>query len=424
LAKRQLPKLAYLSSPDAVMAALSTSKPRTPLALYALTAGAFGIGTTEFVIMGLLLQVSADLHVSIAAAGLLISGYALGVFVGAPLLTAATSRLPHKTALIALMVIFTLGNLASALAPSYTVLMIARVLTSLAHGTFFGVGAVVATGLVAEDRKASAISIMFTGLTVATLLGVPAGAWLGLHFGWRATFWAVSAIGVLATVIIATLVPADRGEHAPMRFIEELKGIAHPQVLLGLLITVLGFAGVFAVFTYIQPILTRVTGFADSAVSPILLVFGGGMVVGNLLGGRLADRRLVATLLGSLAALAVVLGTMTFALHSKPAMIAFAALFGIVGFATVAPLQLRVLQKASGGRVLASSFNIAAFNLGNAIGAWLGGMVISHGLGLGAVTWVAALLPVLGLAVALCGVRLDTVRTRRASIMTCAETTP
>jgi MFS transporter, DHA1 family, inner membrane transport protein len=424
LAKRQLPKLAHLSSPDAVMAALSTSKPRTPLALYALTAGAFGIGTTEFVIMGLLLQVSADLHVSIAAAGLLISGYALGVFVGAPLLTAATSRLPHKTALVALMVIFTLGNLASALAPSYTVLMIARVLTSLAHGTFFGVGAVVATGLVAEDRKASAISIMFTGLTVATLLGVPAGAWLGLHFGWRATFWAVSAIGVLATVIIATLVPADRGEHAPMRFIEELKGIAHPQVLLGLLITVLGFAGVFAVFTYIQPILTRVTGFADSAVSPILLVFGGGMVVGNLLGGRLADRRLVATLLGSLAALAVVLGTMTFALHSKPAMIAFAAVFGIVGFATVAPLQLRVLQKASGGRVLASSFNIAAFNLGNAIGAWLGGMVISHGLGLGAVTWVAALLPVLGLAVALCSVRLDTVRTRRASIMTCAETTP
>ena len=251
-----------------------TTRPRTPLALYALTAGAFGIGTTEFVIMGLLLQVSADLHVSIAAAGLLISGYALGVFVGAPLLTAATSRLPHKTALIALMAIFTVGNLASALAPNYAVLMLARVITSLAHGTFFGVGAVVATGLVAEDRKASAISIMFTGLTVATLLGVPAGAWLGLHFGWRATFWAVSVIGVLATAIIATLVPADRGDRVPMRFVEELKGIAHPQVLLGLLITVLGFAGVFAVFTYIQPILTRVTGFADSAVSPILLVFG------------------------------------------------------------------------------------------------------------------------------------------------------
>jgi len=404
------------------MPTIAITRARTPLALYALTAGAFGIGTTEFVIMGLLLQVSADLHVSIAAAGLLISGYALGVFIGAPLLTAATSRLPHKTALIALMVIFTIGNLASALAPSYGVLMLARVITSLAHGTFFGVGAVVATGLVAEDRKASAISIMFTGLTVATLLGVPAGAWLGLHFGWRATFWAVSAIGVLATMIIATLVPADRGESAPMKFVEELKGIAHPQVLLGLLMTVLGFAGVFAVFTYIQPILTRVTGFTDSAVSPILLVFGGGMVIGNLLGGRLADKRLVATLLGSLAALAIVLGTMTFALHSKPAMIAFSGLLGIAAFATVAPLQLRVLQKATGGQVLASSFNIAAFNLGNAIGAWLGGVVISHGLGLGAVTWVAALLPVLGLVVALWSVRLDTRRPRRLPAVACAET--
>jgi len=399
-----------------------STRPRTPLALYALTAGAFGIGTTEFVIMGLLLQVSADLHVSIAAAGLLISGYALGVFVGAPLLTAATSRLPHKTALIALMVIFTLGNLASALAPSYAVLMVARVLTSLAHGTFFGVGAVVATGLVAEDRKASAISIMFTGLTVATLLGVPAGAWLGLHFGWRATFWAVTAIGVLATVIIATLVPADRGNHRPMKFAEELKGIAHPQVLLGLLITVLGFAGVFAVFTYIQPILTRVTGFADAAVSPILLLFGAGMVIGNLLGGRLADKRLVATLLGSLAALAIVLGAMTFALHSKPAMIAFATVFGIVAFATVAPLQLHVLQKATGGGVLASSFNIAAFNLGNAIGAWLGGAVISHGPGLGAVPWVAALLPLLGLGVALGSVRLAARRRGPAPIIARAET--
>jgi MFS transporter, DHA1 family, inner membrane transport protein len=312
--------------------------------------------------------------------------------------------------------------LTAALAPNYAMLMLARVITSLAHGTFFGVGAVVATGLVAEDRKASAISIMFTGLTVATLLGVPAGAWLGLHFGWRATFWAVSAIGVLATVIIATLVPADRGDAAPMKFAEELKGIAHPQVLLGLLMTVLGFAGVFAVFTYIQPILTRVTGFADSAVSPILLVFGGGMVIGNLLGGRLADRRLAATLLGSLAALAIVLGAMTFALHSKPAMIAFSGLLGIAAFATVAPLQLRVLQKATGGRVLASSFNIAAFNLGNAIGAWLGSVVISHGPGLAAVSWVAALLPVLGLLVALYSVRLDIRPSRRIAVTTCTET--
>lgn len=390
------------------MSASTAAKPRTPIALYALTAGAFGIGTTEFVIMGLLLQVAADLHVTLAAAGLLITGYALGVFVGAPLLTAATSRLPRKTALVALMVIFTVGNLASALAPNYTVLMIARVITSLAHGTFFGVGAVVATGLVTEDRKASAISIMFTGLTVATLLGVPAGAWLGHAYGWRAAFWAVTVIGVVAIAIIALLVPADRSDAAPVKFFEELRGIAKLQVLLGLLMTVLGFAGVFTVFTYIQAILNTVTGFADSAVSPILLVFGGGLVVGNLLGGRLADRRLTPTLLGSLVTLAIVLGTMTFALHSKPAMIAFTGLLGIAAFATVAPLQLRVLQKAAGGgQSLASSFNIAAFNLGNAIGAWLGGVVISHGPGITAVTWIAALVTVSGLVVALVSVRLD-----------------
>jgi len=198
------------------MATTAPSSSRMPLALYALTAGAFGIGTTEFVIMGLLMQVAADLQVTLAAAGLLISGYALGVFVGAPLLTAATSRMPRKAVLVALMVVFTIGNLACALAPDYTTLMIARVVTSLAHGTFFGVGAVVATGLVAPDRKASAISIMFTGLTVATLLGVPAGAWLGLHLGWRATFWAVAAIGVIATAVIATLVPADKSRQDPI----------------------------------------------------------------------------------------------------------------------------------------------------------------------------------------------------------------
>ena len=393
-----------------MVASLVPSKSRTPLGLYALTAGAFGIGTTEFVIMGLLLQVAADLHVSIAAAGLLISGYALGVFVGAPLLTAATSRMPRKAVLVALMVVFTIGNLACALAPNYTALMIARVVTSLAHGTFFGVGAVVATGLVAPDRKASAISIMFTGLTVATLLGVPAGAWLGLHFGWRATFWAVTAIGVIATVVIATLVPADKSDAAPIAFREELKAIARPQVLLGLLMTVLGFAGVFTVFTYIQPILTQVTGFADSAVSPILLVFGVGMIVGNLLGGRLADHRLMPALIATLIALALVLGLMTFALHSKLAAVIFVGLFGVAGFATVPPLQLWVLQKAEGGQSLASSLNIGAFNLGNALGAWLGGVVIVHGPGLGAVTWIAALVTVSGLAVALWSLRLESSR--------------
>lgn len=385
-------------------------RPPTPWGLYSLTAGAFGIGTTEFVIMGLLLQVAADLHVSIAAAGLLISGYALGVFVGAPLLTVATSRMPRKAALVALMIIFTIGNIACAMAPSYGLLMAARVLTSLAHGTFFGIGSVVATGMVPADRKASAISIMFTGLTVATLLGVPAGAWLGLHLGWRATFWAVALIGVVATGIIAALVPAEHGARERIAFADELRAVARPQVLLGLLMTVLGFAGVFTVFTYIQPMLTRVTGFSDSAVSPILLVFGVGLIAGNLLGGRFADKKLVPAVLGSLIALALVLFAMTFAMHNKIAAIVFTGLLGVAAFATVSPLQLRVLQKAEGaGQNLASSFNIAAFNLGNALGAWLGGVTIEHGPGMGAVTWVAALVTLAGLGVALCSVWLDRV---------------
>jgi DHA1 family inner membrane transport protein len=374
-----------------------------PVALYALAAGAFGIGTTEFVIMGLLIQVAADLKVSIATAGLLISGYALGVFVGAPVLTVATSRMPRKTVLMALMAIFTLGNLCCALAPNYTVLLLARVITALAHGTFFGVGAVVATSLVAPDRRASAISIMFTGLTIATLLGVPAGAWLGLHFGWRSTFWAVAAIGVVAMIVIAALVPASHDSGKGIAVHEELRAIGNPAVWLGLLMTVLGFAGVFTVFTYIQPMLTEVTGFSESAVSPILLIFGSGLMAGNLLGGKLADRKLMPAVLLTLVMLVAVLCVMTFALHSKILAVLFVGLLGIAAFATVPPLQLWVLHKASDAQSLASSLNIGAFNLGNALGAWLGGVVVARGPGLGALTWVAALVTLSGLLVALWG---------------------
>ncbi len=381
---------------------------RMPLALYALTAGSFGIGCAEFVIMGLLLQVAADLDVTIAAAGMLVSGYALGVFAGAPVLTLLTRRMPRKAVLMALMVVYTVGNIACALAPDYGTLMIARVVTSLTHGTFFGVGAVVATGLVPADRKASAISIMFSGLTLATLLGMPAGAWLGLHLGWRSTFWAMGLVGVVSLAVIALLVPRSRDDSAPVALRDELATIARPQVLLGLLMTMLGFAGVFVVITYVQPLLTQLTGFADSAVSPILLVFGGGMVVGNLLGGRLADRKATPALLGTLIALAVVLAAMSFALRSPVAMVAFVGLLGIAAFATVSPLQLRVLRNAEGaGQNLASSFNIAAFNLGNAIGAWLGGVVIARGPGLDSITWVAASVTVAGLLVALWSVWLE-----------------
>jgi DHA1 family inner membrane transport protein len=373
-----------------------------PVALLALTAGAFGIGVTEFVIMGLLLQVSQDLRVSITAAGLLISGYALAVAVGAPMLTLATRSLPRKRVLLALMFIFTLGNLACAVAPGYGWLMAARVLTALAHGTFFGIGSVVATGLVPPHRRASAIAIMFTGLTVATLLGVPAGAWIGLHFGWRATFWAVTAVGVVAFTAVALLVPSVPRDGSMPGLREELAVLARPGVLRGLAMTALGYAGVFTVVTYIQPLLTRVTGLPESAVSPILLVFGGGFAVGNLVGGRLADRATLPAVLGTLAALAVVLGSMHWAIATPWSAVLFVGLLGATAFATAAPMQLRVLEQAAGaGQNLASSLNIAAFNLGNALGAWAGGMAVDHGPGLRSLGWVAALITLSGLAIAL-----------------------
>ena len=377
-----------------------------PLALYALTAGAFGIGVTEFVIMGLLLDMSADLGVTIQAAGLLISGYALGVVVGAPVLTVLTRNWPRKTVLLALMAIFTVGNAACALAPSYGVLMAARVLTAFAHGSFFGVGAVVATGLVPPNKRASAIAIMFTGLTAANVLGVPVGTWVGQAFGWRATFWAVAGVGVLALAVIQALVPRDAVAPEKMDWRADLAAMGRRSVLLGLATTVLGYGGVFAVFTYIAPLLTQIAGFDKGAVPSILLVFGGGRVAGNIIGGKLADRRLEATVLGSLIALAAVLAGMSVALHVHALAILFVGLLGVAAFATVAPLQMWVLSKADGaGETLASSFNIAAFNLGNALGAWVGGVAIASRAGLPAVPWVATLLPLAALGIAVVAMR-------------------
>ena len=394
-----------------------------PIALLALTAGAFGIGTTEFVIMGLLLQVAADLHVSLATAGLLISGYALGVAIGAPLLTIATRAMPRKTVLLVLMAIFTLGNIACALAPDYATLMAARVVTSLAHGTFFGVGSVVATGLVAPERRASAIAVMFTGLTAATVLGVPAGAWLGLHFGWRAAFWAVAVVGATALAVLAAFVPRERAGTAPGPLAAELAVLARPQVWLGLGMTVFGFAGVLAVFTFVQPLLTRVTGMSAAAVSPAMLLFGVGLAAGNLLGGRLADRAPMPAVLGTLLALALVLGSMDLWIHlSVPAMV-FLVVLGVAAFATVAPLQVRVLDQAAGaGQNLASSLNIAAFNLGNALGAWVGGLVIERGPGLRALGLAGAVLTLAGLGLALWSRALTRRGAARSGLPTPART--
>jgi DHA1 family inner membrane transport protein len=382
---------------------------RTPPAVLALTAGAFGIGTTEFVIMGLLQQVAGDMRVSVPIAGLLVSGYALGVCVGAPILTLATRTMPRKAVLLALMGIFIAGNAASALAPSYAWLLAGRLLTSLTHGTFFGVGSVVATGLVAEDRRASAIATMFAGLTVATLLGVPFGAWIGLLLGWRAAFWAVAAIGIVAFAVLAVFVPREPPNDAPLPALgEEFVVLRKPQVLLGLAMTVLGFAGLFVVFTYIQPILIRVTGFSDTAVSAILLLFGAGFTIGNFAGGRWADKGAARAVIGTLVLLLLVLIGLVPAIWAKAPAAAMVGLLGAAAFATVAPLQLRVLEAAGpAGQTLASSLNIAAFNLGNALGAWVGSMVIDHGPGLPALPVAGAIITAYGLVLAIFSLRRD-----------------
>ena len=370
-----------------------------PLALLALAVSAFGIGTTEFVIMGLLPEVAGDLHVTIPTAGLLISGYALGVVVGGPLLTVAGNRLPRKNLLLGLMVLFIAGNMISALAHSYALLLTGRVVAALAHGAFFGVGSVVAASLVPAAKQASAIALMFTGLTVANVLGVPGGTALGQAFGWRSTFWAVTALGVIGLLGVAFLVPRQPVESGPgLR--GQLAVLRRPQVLLALAMTALGFGAVFAAFTYIAPMMTEVAGFSSGAVTWLLVLFGVGLVVGNLVGGKAADRKLMPSLYVILAALATILVVFVFTAHAPiPAAITL-FLFGAIGFATVPGFQTRVMQQADGAPALASTANIAAFNLGNAFGAWLGGVAISVGLGYTSPSWIGAVLAVAGLGVA------------------------
>ncbi len=377
---------------------------RFPAGLLALATGAFGIGLTEFVIMGLLPQVSQDLGVSLADAGLLISGYAMGVVLGAPLLTLATSLWPQKHTLLLLMLVFTLGNMFCALATDYTLLMLARVITAFAHGTFFGVGALVATRLVAADRGASAIAIMFTGLTVANVLGVPFGTWLGQVYGWRTTFWAVALIGIVAFVVLALFIPANQaqGSGAATSRGDEIRALWRLPVLLGLLMTVLGFGGSFALLTFIAPLLTDISGFSTESVPPILVLFGLGVVAGNLLGGRVADRFPVGALFGSFFALVAILALLTFTLHYPVLAVGTVFLLGVAAFSTCAPLQMWVMSRAKGGaQTLVSSLNIAAFNLGNAIGAAIAGLALEQGGGLISIPLVAALMPLAAIFVML-----------------------
>lgn len=377
-----------------------------PLALLALAIGAFGIGTTEFVIMGLLPEVASDFGVSIPTAGLLVTGYALGVMLGAPLMTVLGTKISRKRMLMLLMGLFIAGNLLSALAPVFSVMLIGRVVASLAHGAFFGIGSVVAAELVAPHKRAGAIAMMFTGLTVANVVGVPLGTLLGQSAGWRVTFAAVAGLGVLGLAGIAKLVP-DLPKPEGVHLRHELAALKNAQVLLAMAMTVLGFGGVFAAVTYIAPMTTHVTGFSDGSVTWLLVLFGLGMVGGNLVGGRFADRALMPMLYVSLSALAVVLALFTLTAHNKVAAAVTIVLIGALGFATVPPLQKRVLDQAHGAPTLASALNIGAFNLGNALSAWLGGLVIAAGFGYTAPNWVGAALAAGALALAVLSAALE-----------------
>ncbi|MET8882108.1 MFS transporter [Streptomyces rubiginosohelvolus] len=370
-----------------------------PLALLALAVSAFGIGTTEFVMMGLLPNVADDLGTSVPTAGYLVSAYAIGVVLGAPLLTGLGSRVPRKKMLLLLMALFTIGNLASALAPDFGWLVAGRLLAGLPHGAFFGVGAVVAARLVSEGRQARAVATMFLGLTVANIVGVPAATLLGQHLGWRATFLVVAAIGLAAMAALARLVPSIPVEaHQDVR--RELRALGNRQVLLGLLTAVFGFAGVFAVYSYLSAMTTKAMGFGESSVTLVLALFGIGMTLGALAAGPLTDRALRPTLYGSLGALAVVLVAFPFTVHVQWAALTMVVLLGAVGFMTTTPLQMLVMNKAKDAPTLASASNHSAFNLANAGGAWLGGVAIAAGWGWTSPAFMGAVLAVAGLAIA------------------------
>lgn len=389
---------------------MDVSPPASPvpsrLPLLALALASFGIGTTEFVIMGLLPDVAADLGVTIPTAGLLVTGYALSVAFGSPFLAVATAKMDRRKALLVLAGVFILGNILCALAPNYWLLMGARVVTALCHGAFFGLGSVVAAALVPPQKKAQAIAMMFAGLTVANILGVPFGTGLGHALGWRTTFWAVAVIGAAAALALAAWLPRAIPV-PPMRLAQEARSLGSTQVILAMAISVLASASLFSVFTYIAPILLNVTHLSPHAVTLMLLLFGAGLTLGNFIGGRLGDWRLMPTVIGVFTLLGPTVAL--FAFTSAWAWAAAATIFvwGVLAFALVPPLQMRVVIEASHAPNLASTLNQGAFNLGNATGAWIGEVVLTAGLPYAQLPWIGTALAVGALVLSIVSHRLD-----------------
>ncbi|GAA2842151.1 DHA1 family inner membrane transport protein [Aminobacter aminovorans] len=378
-----------------------------PLPILALAVASFCIGTTEFVIMGLLPEVAADLGVSIPAAGLLVTGYALGVVIGAPIIAVGTAKLPRKPVLIGLAMMFVLGNLLCAIAPTYWTLMIARVITAFGHGAFFGIGSVVAASLVPANKRASAIALMFAGLTLANILGVPGGTALGEAYGWRATFFAVVVIGLLSVAAIAWLVPAGVAPPGKGGVAGEVKVLGKLQVWLAMIISALASGSLFAVFTYIKPILTDVSGLSVESVTWVLLLFGGGMTIGNIIGGKLADWKLMPTAIGALVVMAAIHVAFAELSSSAPAAILLVFMWGVITFVIVPPMQMRVVETASEAPNLAATLNQGAFNAGNAAGAWAGGAAISMGVSYADLPFVGAAIALSAFGVALISFALD-----------------
>ncbi|MDT0424507.1 MULTISPECIES: MFS transporter [Streptomyces] len=377
-----------------------------PLALLALAVVAFGIGTTEFVSMGLLPQIADGVGVSVPQAGNIVSAYALGVVLGAPLLTGLGARIPHKKLLLWLTGLFVIGNTASAFAPGFGTLFAARVLAGLPHGALFGVGAVVASRLVAPERAARAVSMMFLGLTVANIVGVPAGTALGQALGWRAAYLAVAGIGLVALAALVKLVPHQpRGEGAGIG--RELRAMGNRHVAIMLATAVVGFGGCFAVYSYLVPMLTEVTGMAESSTTFVLALYGVGMTLGTLVAGPLTDRAPRPTLYGGLIILAMTLAAFYFAIHVLATALLCVLLIGAVGSLITTPVQMLLMAKADEAPTMAAASNHSAFNLANAGGAWLGGLVISAGWGWTAPALVGTALAVGGLALALVAGRMD-----------------
>jgi DHA1 family inner membrane transport protein len=380
---------------------------RLTLPLAALAVGAFGIGTTEFVVMGLLPDVARDLDASIPAAGLIVAGYAAGVVVGAPILAIVTAGLPRKGALIGLMALFAFGNLMCALAPSYGFLMAARVLTAFAHAAFFGIGAVVAADLAPQNQRAQAMSMMFAGLTLANVLGVPGGTALGQALGWRAAFGCVALIGAVAACGVAVFVPREPRPNAS-DVLREFGVLRDVRVVLGMAMSAASAASFFAVFTYIAPILETVTGVSPRTVSGMLVIYGVGLTVGNFLGGRLADHwSPLRTIAGLFLAVMAVLAAFTLTSHDAVAAGLTMFVWGVVAFALVSPLQMRVIDVARGAPNLVSTLNQGAFNIGCGAGAWFGGLAIRLGAGYDETPWVGVAIALVGLGLTLVSMTLD-----------------